>query len=194
MNKINEEELPDEETKLDMLLLAGEKLSHYGYKNYAQNFYCKNKDYLWQFLNKYQGDLDCDFIGFGPFSSSFINGIGVNSYDKMKNYYAMLDNNEFPVKIGYQYNTDDLIRNYVIHYMQANLCIKKKIIEQAYRIDFDSYFKNELIKLKIMEDDGLLTIKDDVISLTKEGKIYVTNILMVFDSYPHWKEILSVEI
>jgi oxygen-independent coproporphyrinogen-3 oxidase len=189
---IKEEELPDEKVKLDILNLAEEKLPQHGYKNHAYQYYARTRDELWHYYNKYIGCLDSEWIAFGPFCSSFINKIRVSHFDDLESYYEMLDNNQFPVKNGFKYSKDDLIRNYVVHYMQSNQGLDKKVIEDAYSIDFDDYFEKELNELKEMEEDGLLIMHDDQIKLTQGGRIYITNILMVFDKYPHWKEILSL--
>jgi oxygen-independent coproporphyrinogen-3 oxidase len=130
-------------------------------------------------------------LAFGVRATSFVNNVRVYFCDDIDKYYHMLDNHEFPVFKGYKNNKDDSLRSYVIKYFQANQGIVKKVIEDAYGIDFDSYFVKELNKLREMEEDGLITMDDDIINLTQKGKIYITNILMVFDQYPNWKEIFQ---
>ena len=46
-----------------------------------------------------------------------------------------------------------------------------------------NYFKNELLNLKSMEEDGLSKIRNDRVVLTDIGKDFVQNIMNIFDKY-----------
>jgi oxygen-independent coproporphyrinogen-3 oxidase len=52
-----------------------------------------------------------------------------------------------------------------------------------YDVEFSDYFYNELIALREMEKDGLLTIAADGITVLPKGRLLIRNICMVFDKY-----------
>ena len=63
-------------------------------------------------------------------------------------------------------------------------------IEKTFGISFEEHFEEELEKLKDMEKDGLLEIKDRVINVSPIGRLLIRNIAMVFDQYlPQKKEL-----
>jgi oxygen-independent coproporphyrinogen-3 oxidase len=56
-------------------------------------------------------------------------------------------------------------------------------IEIAHLIDFKSYFVAELADLSAMEEDGLVTVTDQWITVNPSGRLLVRAIAMVFDRY-----------
>jgi oxygen-independent coproporphyrinogen-3 oxidase len=56
-------------------------------------------------------------------------------------------------------------------------------IEQAYPIDFASYFAPELDRLAQLQADGLLTLEPGWINVTPRGRLLIRNVCMVFDRY-----------
>ena len=51
------------------------------------------------------------------------------------------------------------------------------------RIDFNSYFARELLRLQQYEDAGLITIDPQAICVTLKGRLLVRAGGMVFDKY-----------
>ncbi|MDH3871373.1 MAG: coproporphyrinogen III oxidase, partial [Gammaproteobacteria bacterium] len=56
-------------------------------------------------------------------------------------------------------------------------------LEEKRGFDFKLHFKRELEDLQTMQADGLLTIKDDILTVLPAGRLLVRNICMVFDKY-----------
>ena len=56
-------------------------------------------------------------------------------------------------------------------------------IEKQFGVDFREHFSQELEELQAMQDDGLIVISDDTITVTPAGKLLIRNICMVFDAY-----------
>ncbi|MDH5455446.1 MAG: coproporphyrinogen III oxidase, partial [Gammaproteobacteria bacterium] len=52
-----------------------------------------------------------------------------------------------------------------------------------HNVDFREYFKDEIEKLNVLEDDELLELSDAGISITPKGRLLLRNIAMTFDRY-----------
>jgi len=110
------------------------------------------------------------------------------NYKTLKDYYAALDKNDFPIMRGYLLNQDDMIRREVIMDLMCNLYVDKASISSMFNINFDSYFKRELLELEELEKDGLISMNDEKIEINPEGRLLVRNIAIVFDVYSKAKE------
>ena len=58
----------------------------------------------------------------------------------------------------------------------------------CFNIDFKEYFKWGLSNLKEMEEDKLIIMNDDGISVKDMGRLLIRNIAMNFDGYIERKE------
>jgi oxygen-independent coproporphyrinogen-3 oxidase len=56
-------------------------------------------------------------------------------------------------------------------------------LEIAYPIVFREYFAPEMEKLKQLEEDGLINIEPEWITVEPKGRLLIRNICMVFDRY-----------
>ena len=54
---------------------------------------------------------------------------------------------------------------------------------RGHEICFDDYFKDALLRLQPMIDDGLVRIKGDRIVASPQGRLLLRNIAMCFDHY-----------
>ena len=62
-------------------------------------------------------------------------------------------------------------------------CKRAKAYLKKHGIDFREYFANEIGKLNVLEDDGLIELGDEGISITPSGRLLLRNIAMTFDRY-----------
>ncbi|MDZ7772436.1 MAG: hypothetical protein U5K31_06830 [Balneolaceae bacterium] len=58
-------------------------------------------------------------------------------------------------------------------------------VERCWGIDMNDYFARELDRLGELEQDGLLRLHDDRISINETGRLFLRNIAMCFDRYLH---------
>jgi oxygen-independent coproporphyrinogen-3 oxidase len=58
-------------------------------------------------------------------------------------------------------------------------------LAKKWNIDFAQHFEAELLRLRDMEEDGLVELKDDEIVIGETGRLLVRNVCMIFDSYQH---------
>jgi oxygen-independent coproporphyrinogen-3 oxidase len=67
-------------------------------------------------------------------------------------------------------------------------------IENEFGICFSDYFSGEMERLKTLQEDGLVQLSRDEISVTTLGRIFIRNVGMIFDRYlqkPQKKQVFS---
>ena len=97
---------------------------------------------------------------------------------KVEDYTELVNNGKFPVFKGHQLTNEDLIiRKHILNLMCKG------------RTDWD---KNQplipsmisgLERAKTLQDDGLLLIRDNSLTVTPLGKRFLRNICMAFDAH-----------
>jgi len=117
---------------------------------------------------------------------SAISAVGLTYSQNVKTldaYYSHLDRNELPISRGIRLSMDDVLRRLIIQMLMCNFELSIAAVEQAYPITFAAYFEPELAQLRKLEEDGLLTIDAEWISVSPRGRLLIRNICMVFDRY-----------
>jgi len=84
---------------------------------------------------------------------------------------------------GIELTSDDLARRAVIHALACHFEVSKEAISIAHLIDFERYFALELGELKEMEEEGLVELDDEWITVTPRGRLLVRAVCAVFDRY-----------
>lgn len=190
--RIAEEDLPSAETKLDMLSLCIDRLTEAGYIYIGMDHFAKPTDEL--AIAQAQGRLHRNFQGYSTHSDaemvscgvSAISAVGATYSQNVKTldeYYDRLDNNELPIERGIKLNVDDMLRRFIIQMLMCNFELSLKSIELGYSITFAEYFASEMHKLREYEEDGLLSLDDDWLTVTPKGRLLIRNICMVFDRH-----------
>ena len=131
----------------------------------------------------YSSQADCDLIGLGVSAIGRIGATYSQNAKTMDEYCDHLNQGRLPVARGLALSRDDLSRRAVI---MALLCQGQVIfesIEQAWLLDFHSYFAAELEQLREFADSGLMALDEAGIELTDQGRLFVRAVAMVFDRY-----------
>lgn len=190
--RIKEEDLPSPEEKLAILGNCITTLTKEGYHYVGMDHFAKPDDELSRAQSQkelhrnFQGYTthgDCDLIGFGVSSISQISDCYLQNNPDINAYEEAINNNRFPVVKLIETHKDDLIRRQVIMEL---LCHDQMIfakLDQAFSIDSQNYFSNELAQLRPMIEDELLIQSESGIHITKKGRLLVRNACMVFDTY-----------
>jgi oxygen-independent coproporphyrinogen III oxidase len=189
---IHPEQLPDAETRLQLLALTVERLTEAGYVYIGMDHFALPDDDLARAMRDgslhrnfqgYSTHGDCDLIGLGV---SAIGAVG-NSYSQnrkdLTGYYASLDQGRLPVERGIALSVDDLLRREVIQRLMCKGELSMREIESRYALDFSEYFANELAALNTLAADGLITSDANAIHVTERGRALLRTIAMVFDAY-----------
>jgi oxygen-independent coproporphyrinogen-3 oxidase len=195
--RIDEADLPAPQTKLDILKTTGERLAEAGYVYIGMDHFARPDDELalaqrggtlYRNFQGYSTHADCDLIGIGVTSIGKIANTYAQNRRTLEDYYADIDAGRLSVFRGIELSRDDEIRRDVITRLICNFTLKLAEVEQAWGIDFRSYFRDELPKLAPMESDGLLETSEGGIDVLPRGRLLIRNICMVFDAYLAAKE------
>ncbi len=190
--RIAEKDLPLPEVKLELLTSAIARLQEAGYLYIGMDHFAKPDDDL--AVAQRQGRLTRNFQGYSSCGDSDIIGLGVSAISKvgptysqnekvLEDYYARVDSGTLPVLRGMELSPDDLLRRAVIQSLACHFRVSKEAISIAHLIDFDSYFGRELEQLEEMEQEGLVKLDDEWITVTDKGRLLVRVVCMVFDRY-----------
>ena len=190
--RINEEELPPAQEKLDILQMTIEKLSAAGYVYIGMDHFAKPGDELVQaqengtLYRNFQGystHSDCDLIGLGATSIGMVGPSYAQNMRSLDEYYERIDSGRLAVFRGVELSQDDLIRRDVITRLICHFSLQMGDIESQWGIVFSDYFASELKRLREMELDGLVKLSDRSIEVMPKGRLLIRNICMSFDAY-----------
>jgi len=190
--RILDVDMPDSDTKLQMLQLCIERLGAAGYVYIGMDHFAKPEDDL--AVAQRQGRLHRNFQGYSTHADADLVACGVSSIGSvgatysqnvktLEEYYDMIDQNELPVQRGLRLSMDDALRRTIIQKLICQFELSIPAIEQAFPIVFDKYFADELIQLRVLEADGLLRVDHDWLSVSMKGRLLIRNVCMVFDRY-----------
>ena len=189
---IRSEQLPDAETRLQLLGLTVERLTAAGYVYIGMDHFALPEDDLARALRNgslhrnfqgYSTHGDCDLIGLGVSAIGSVGGCYAQNHKRLAAYYQALDQGRLPIERGLALSMDDKVRRDIIQRLMCNGVLVRNEIEECYALDFSSYFATELAKLQSLAADGLLAITTDTITVTDRGRALLRNIAMVFDAY-----------
>ncbi len=189
---IREETLPDAITKLGLLELTINHLQQAGYVYIGMDHFALPDDEL--VLAKENGSLQRNFQGYSTHADADMIGLGVTSIGKTSNaycqnerfegaYFDAIDNNHLAVFQGYQLNEDDQLRRAVIQDLMCQGILDIASIENRFKVDFQSYFAEELGRMELLMADGLVSVDERTIAVQALGRLLLRNIAMVFDVY-----------
>lgn len=190
--RINESELPSAEERLQIFLMSLRRLLDAGYIYIGLDHFAKPDDDLTKaqasktLHRNFQGyttRAECDLIGLGLSSIGKVGHSYSQSVDVLDDYYERLDAGQLPIKKGFELSMDDVLRRQIIMNFMCSESINFKTINDTYKIDFCSYFADELEKLQQYRDAGLINIDSNSVTVTPKGRMFVRAVGMVFDKY-----------
>jgi len=190
--QIKAADIPSAQVKLEILQQAIQQLMAAGYVYIGMDHFAKPKDELAVAQNEcslyrnfqgYSTHADCDLVGLGITSIGKVANCYSQNVKTMDEYYQLIDNGVLPVFRGIELNNDDLLRREVINQLICHYYLNFDAIEKQFDINFTVYFKDELQKLNNMQEDGLLSLNENEITVQPIGYLLIRNICMVFDCY-----------
>lgn len=181
----NDDDLPRDDEKRKLYEEGKKRLAQNGYYEIGMDHFALETDSMYQAYQEKK--LHRNFMGYTSGKTQVMIGLGVSSISdswysfaqnikSVEEYYDSLAQNELPVCKGHVLDDEDLIiRKHILNLMchfytswnDSNLYLPElpEIIDS----------------LKEMEEDGLLTLRNDEITVTEKGKPFVRNICMAFD-------------
>lgn len=195
--RINEDELPSAEEKLNILQLSIDKLQNAGYVYIGMDHFAKESDSLVKAQE--EGSLQRNFQGYSTNADSDMIAMGVTAIGRIgdnysqnvrtiEEYESCLKQNKIPVFRGIELDDDDILRREIINQLMCNNNLDIKKIEKKWGIDFKTYFKLSLENLQKMADDNLLKIGKTKLTITTTGRLLARSICMQFDRYLQEKD------
>ncbi len=190
--RINAEDLPSPQQKLDILQLTIDKLQQAGYVYIGMDHFAKADDALVKAQNAgslhrnfqgYSTHADCDIVAMGITAISSIGDNYAQNVKTVEDYAELLEQNQIPVYRGIELEPDDILRRQIINQLLCHFELDIRQLESEWQFNFMSYFDNALPALEQMQQDGLLTLSDDRLVITPTGRLLARNICMQFDRY-----------
>ena len=180
-----EEDLPTAAEKREMYVTGKKMLEEAGYIEIGMDHFALKTDSLYKAVKEKK--LHRNFMGYTESKTRLMLGLGVSAIGdswysfgqnskNVEEYQELVEQGIFPVDRGHILNEEDLI-------------IRKHILNMMCRLetsweDVSVQFKElpeVLLKLKEMEEDGLVEINLNNIQITEKGRPFVRNICMAFD-------------
>ncbi len=185
-------QLPNSGTKVAMLSRSLEALDAAGYVYVGMDHFALPGDSL--AVAKRQGRLHRNFQGYSAQADGDLIALGVSAIGRvgatysqnaktLDEYYDHLDQGRLPVVRGLALSRDDLVRRAVIMALMCQGELQFESVENAFLIDFKSYFATEFDALVGLANQGLVTVSDVGLQVTAKGWFFVRAVAMVFDRY-----------
>jgi oxygen-independent coproporphyrinogen-3 oxidase len=133
------------------------------------------------------------YLGFGLGAQSFgQNYLSYNSGKRekqLKNYYAKIDNGEYPLQDIYDLPVDEIIAKMVSVSFYSGF-VDFKHFTKKFNLNFEEYFEEELAFLK---DRDLVKVEDEKMVVTKLGMEQLSGVTPMFYSNQSKLELLNRE-
>ena len=195
--RINEADMPSAEIKLNILKQSIEQLTNAGYVYIGMDHFAKPDDELsiaqqqgklYRNFQGYATHADCDLVGMGITSIGTIDNSFAQNVKTLDEYQQLIGSGKLAVFRGVEIDLDDLLRRAVIMQLICHFELNFSEIESKFSISFNEYFTDEIKRLAVMLDDGLIEMNNHSIKVTPKGRLLIRNVCMVFDRYLNDKQ------
>ncbi len=190
--RINTAEVPDGPTKMAMLSDAIKVLTDAGYVYIGLDHFAKADDEL--AVAQRERALARNFQGYSTRGHLDVLGVGVSAVSRIGDIYSQnawtledyensVDQGLLPVRRGFELSSDDILRREVINELLCHMECDLVAFERRHGLRFATYFAAELGYLEPLARDGLVTLGDTKIGVTRRGQMLVRAVCAVFDRY-----------
>ena len=124
-----------------------------------------------------------DQIGVGVTSIGDVGGAYVANDKKLARYGRTVAEGRLPVERGLLRSPEDELRRTVINRIICTLNLDYTWFERQYGIDPKTHFADALKNLEPMAADGLVNLENDGLRVTPQGRFFLRNLCMPFDTY-----------
>lgn len=184
--RYTEEDLPTASAKWEMYHRGKEMLEEENFAAIGMDHFALPTDKLW--LAASEGKLHRNFMGYTTTRSKLIIGLGASAISDSWNafiqnekevemYQKKIESGELPIMNGHLLHEEDLLlRKNILELM----CTGKTVMNNR---ELDEEFLQQAIqKLKLLEEDNLVTLNGNAISVTDKGAIFIRNICASIDA------------
>ncbi|MDX2190583.1 MAG: oxygen-independent coproporphyrinogen III oxidase [Bacteroidota bacterium] len=185
--KFKESDIPSKDEKRKLYETGKSILIGEGYMELGMDHFALEDDALAKAMQNQT--LNRNFMGYTTQSSSVLIGLGCSSISDTGNAYAQNEKEleayqekvnvgELPIIKGHILDRNEVI---IRKHIKNLMCFQKTNWENQ-STKFDS-LPETLVKLKIMEEDGLVHISNQSLKVTPLGMPFIRNISACFDPY-----------
>jgi oxygen-independent coproporphyrinogen III oxidase len=190
--RIPTDSLPSIEERVALFLYATERLIDAGYVAIGLDHFAKPNDSLARAAA--DRTLRRNFQGYSTHSKTQLIGIGVSAISQLdclfaQNsaqidvYQARIARNEFATHRGIALTFDDRVRARAIENLMCHGMIEWQSLADEFAIKPDAYFASEMIVLRRMQRDGIVSVSEEAIRITDAGHLLLRAVAMVFDAH-----------
>lgn len=184
--------IPSPDNKLLILQRTIEKLIAAGYHYIGMDHFALPGDDL--VTAQSNGTLQRNFQGYSTHRQCDLVGLGMSSIGNIGNsfaqnvtttmlYEAHIAEGVLPIAKGIAIDRDDRLRAATIQSLMCNDELRFSSFNERFGIVFQEYFASQLGRLRLLENDGLVAIDAERISISAKGRMLLRNIAMIFDRY-----------
>lgn len=184
--KYSEKDLPADAYKRSLYEAGKDLFLKAHYLDIGMDHFALPNDTLFDAFNN--GSLHRNFMGYTTNTTKLLVGLGCSSISDtwdgfaqniktVEEYKKVVNEGHFPLFKGHSLTEEDLlIRQHILDLM----CQHKTAI--------DSYYYEAEAKFKEFIKDGLIEVKDNIIYITENGKLFLRNVCLAFDKR-YWKKV-----
>ncbi len=190
--RIREAELPSPAVKLALIAGAIDAFRGAGYRSIGMDHFALPEDELgravdngtlWRNFMGYTVRQAPDLVGCGMSAISDIAGGLFQNETKLIRYQRAVDGGALATHRGFVLDREDALRRYVITSLMCRFAVDAADVETRFGVDFDATFLREREALAPLVDDGFVELADEGIRVVGDGRLFVRNVCMVFDTY-----------
>jgi len=194
-------DLPSGQQKLEILLLAIQRLCEAGYIYLGLDHFVVPEDALAQaaeignlrrnFMG-YTTQRDTELCAFGPSGITELHDVYAQSVRTPEEWSARIQAGQLPTLRGVQLSAADLWRKWLIQELMCAGSISATAFERRFGIPLDAGVPEAAERLRPLAEDGLLEApasacgtdtRDVEYRVTPLGRLFLRNIAMSFDAY-----------
>ena len=184
--KSYESQLPDADEKWEFMQLGRERFKKVGYEEVGMDHFVLSGDELLE--ARKEGELHRNFMGYTPFTSKLLIGLGVSAISdswsgfaqnekSIPQYYDLLDRNQLPVVKGHIHSGEDLFfRKHILNMM----CDFETSWHESEFMEYGVLFNYEL--LDQLQQEGLIAYDQHGMKALPEGREIIRVICSALDA------------
>jgi oxygen-independent coproporphyrinogen III oxidase len=185
-------DLPAGDLPLELNLLAINRFLQAGYEFLGLDHFAKPSEPLAQayksrtLQRNFQGmttGKPCELIGLGPSAISQLEHAFAQNWKTTAEWHQAVGSG-FAVERGLRLSQDDRVRRELMQQLYGYGLIDAGTLAAKFGISFAVYFAEELQRVRVLAEEGLLVVEEETIRLTAPlGRLLVRVVAAVFDRY-----------
>jgi oxygen-independent coproporphyrinogen-3 oxidase len=189
--RIDEAALPDGAARYEQAEAIAEALVSAGYRRIGLDHYALPDDSMVQ--AQVDGVLHRNFQGYTTDPSDVLIGFGASAIGRLTQGYAQnevvlgryaerISRGELATAKGYALTADDRLRADLIERVMCDFKVDVSQVCRTHGTEPESLLQS-IPRLKMLEQDGIIRLKDNVLSVSDDTRFLVRTVASAFDAY-----------